>query len=196
MLDLLFIVEIAWCTILIAIQGVKRALLYSGGVLASGFAGSQLSGWFAKVLLPPASHSFLWLQSQLSVDTKSVLILSGFIPAEPVLSGLPQNTWITIHIVQTMFFIGITLAVLTLFVVVAYLSNALYDRPQPYKRKMEALLFTPLLALSTGIYAAIITGVLVGNLAWLHEFVVLRTPVAHSVGMHWIAHILSTRTPN
>lgn len=190
MLDLLLFAEIAWCTVLISAQGPRRALLYSGGVLTSGFAASQLSGWLARVLLPVASQSFLWLQSQISLDTQNAAVLSGFIPAEPVLSGLPNSSWITEHIVKTMFYIGITVAVFLLFIVVDYLYNALYDRPQSPRRRGERVL-TPLLAMGTGVYLALLTGVLLGNLAWLQQFTPLTHSAAHSLSMHWIQRLLA-----
>lgn len=194
MLDLFLIAEIAWCTLLMVMNGARRALLYSAGILTSGFAASQFSGWFAKVLLPPAGQSFLWLQSQLSLDTQSVSILSGLMPAEPVLSGLPHGEWITLHIVKTLFFVAITCAVFLLFVVASYLSSALYDRPGVQTSAFGAYLLTPLFAAATGLYAAVLTGLLLGNLAWLHEFAPLRTAVAHSLGMHWIAQLLGLVT--
>jgi len=191
MLDVLFLAELAWCSIFIAVQGIERALLYSGGIVASGYAASQLSGWLARIFLPQTSETFLWLQAHVTLAAQGVSVLSWFIPAEPVLSGTTQTAWVTLHIVKTLFFIGITGAIFLLFMVVSYLSTALYDRPQPAKRQGEAVLWTPLLAVTTGLYATVLTGVLVGNLAWFQNLTGLALPVAHSFAMEWIGRLMT-----
>ncbi|OFW78931.1 MAG: hypothetical protein A2201_07535 [Alicyclobacillus sp. RIFOXYA1_FULL_53_8] len=191
MLDVLFVAELAWCSIFIAVQGIQRALLYSGGIIASGYAASQFSGWITRIFVPQTSETFLWLQAHVTTSVQGVSVLSRFIPAEPVASGMAQATWITMHIVKSLFFIGITASIFLLFLVVSHLSIALYDRPQPAKRKGETLFWTPLLALTTGLYATVLTGVLVGNLAWFQDFTGLAWPVSHSLAMAWMGRLMS-----
>ena len=190
MLDLLFIVEVTWCTLWILFQGPERALLYSGAVITSGFVASQTSGWLSKVLLPTTSSVFSWIVTHVSMSDSAISVLSGFVPAEPVMAGGAHPQWIAYHIVKIMFFISITLAVFLLFVVIAQLSKALWDGDGRERTLTLGLRMLTLgLSVGTALYAGVLTANLVANAAWLQTFSGLAHPAATSMWMVWSMHI-------
>jgi hypothetical protein len=190
-IDVLLIAEITWCTLLLKHKGVHATLLYAGGILTSGYVAFQLSAWLSDKFLPPVSPAFHWIESHISSDAQSVSTLSAFLPSIPASGGFQHSQWIAMHLVRTFFFLTITVAVFALFVVIDYLSDALWDRPLFVQRIHHTVLLTSL-ALGCGIYVAWLTVILFTNLAWLQNFSVITSELTHSIGIRAVGRAAST----
>lgn len=189
MLDMLFLVEWTWCAVLISARGVQLAVLCSGGLIASAYVASQLSGWMTRSFTPQGSVAFLWLQGHVSSAPGVISALSGFAPVTTVTTGgIHLHQAVALHILHTMFYIAITTAVFLLFVMVWHFSRAVWDRTTnaaPRRDVASVLLST----MCGGILIAF-TGIFIGNIAWLREVPLLAHAVEHSIGMSYIAQVV------
>ncbi len=73
-------------------KGLRRAVLYAGGIISAGYVAANLTRWLATAFIPPTSSAFHWIQSQISLNTQTVSALSRFVPPEPAVSGIDQYT--------------------------------------------------------------------------------------------------------
>ncbi|MCF8565697.1 hypothetical protein LLE49_13310 [Alicyclobacillus tolerans] len=191
MLDIFFFAELVWCSFLIGIRGLNQAMIYTAALFTTGYVSQTLSKWIADTFVAPPSPVFKWVESHISNRAEAVSALAGMIPPEPASTMASSHVqWITVHIVRTLVFLFITAAVFVLFHVVSKLTDALWDRPERQFGKTPAI-FSPLLAIASGAYLVVLTGVFIGNLAWLQDFSGLSAPAAHSLGLHWIAYVLN-----
>jgi hypothetical protein len=186
--DILLLAEIAWCTLLLRMKGVYAATLLAGGIFTSGYVAYHLSGWIAKQFLPPVSPAFRWLENHLSYEAQSVSTLSAFLPPIPTTNGFQHSQWIALHLVRTFLFVAITGAVFGLFVVMNYLSDALWDRPNHRASPVSETL-TTCLSFSCGVYAAGMTVVLLANLSWIQDFSVMTPELANSIGIQAVSKV-------
>ncbi|WDL99161.1 hypothetical protein [Alicyclobacillus sp. ALC3] len=182
MLDLLFVMEWMWFSFSISTRGLQLAVLCSGGVVASSYAAAHLSGWMARTFTPPTSHAFLWLSHHISTRPDVISALAGFAPATTVATGGdPLHQALALHILHTLFYFVITIAVFGLFIMMWHFTNALWDREVAGSQRRSLL--TVGLSVSCGAYLTALTGILVANVAWLREVPFLAQATTHSFGM-------------
>jgi hypothetical protein len=189
-LDVLLLVEWAWCAMLLRARGLQLAVLCSGGVVASTYVAARLSTWMAKTFTPPTSPVFQWLQSNVSTRPDTVAALSGFAPAQAVAAGGPSLPHVlAFHILQVLFYLAITGAVFLLFVMVWHFSNVFWDADvtEATDRVRAA---TTVLSVGCGAYLAILTAIFLANIAWLRGLPFLASATAHSLGMQGVAALM------
>lgn len=188
MVDVFLLAEVAWWMMVMGKRGVSVNLLYTGGILASGYAALHVSGWLANTFVGPASPTLLWLEQHLVNDTQSVIATISLMPPVPASNAVAHSQWIALHIVKTLFFVAITAAVFTLFAVVYKLTDALWDQGSEEFPKQfgSAALF----AAASGAYLAVLTVVLAANLSWLQLF----TPVSDALSQSLVAHAVGRAT--
>jgi hypothetical protein len=191
MLDLIFIAELIWCTILLRVKGFYQSLIYAGGVLTSGYAAFQLTNWLAKRFSVPSNPAFQWLSHHLTTDSESVTTLSRFIPPESAsFSQMKHTQWIAYQVMRGMMYVSISAAVFLLFVAIIYLSAAVWDRPFPHLFRFDSHMATVASAVS-GTYVAVLSAVFLANLAWINTFGVIGDAVHHSLTISWIGRAIA-----
>ncbi len=192
MLDLLFVIEWMWCSLSISTRGLQLAVLCSGGFIASSYAAVHLSGWMTRTFTPPTSYAFLWLSAHISTQPDVISALAGFAPATTAATGgLPLHQALALHILRTLFYLVITIAVFGLFIMMWHFTNALWDREAAERQRRSVL--TVVLSIGCGAYLTALTGILVANVAWIREVSFLAQATAHSFGMagvQTVVHLL------
>ncbi|MBX5435790.1 MAG: hypothetical protein IRZ33_01080 [Alicyclobacillaceae bacterium] len=191
MLDLLLILEVAWCSRWLRASGPREALIRSGAILASGFAGANLSDWMARVLVPPAVPVLRWVEARVSLDAGAIPALAAFVPPETAAwTDTVQVQWIAYHVTQTLLFAGITAGVIAFFAVMNRLSDALWDPVSTATRRLDGWI-APAAALLSSVYLALLTATVFAQLAWLRPFAWVIGEARKSVAVHvagWLVH--------
>lgn len=193
MVDVLLIAEIAWCTLYLGQQGIRKALVYACGLMVSGYVSGQVSGWLVRTFVPPASPAFHWLARQISALAVQQPVLAQYLPPTSTASGgMPLSQWIAYHVVQALFYVAFTGASLTLFLVGGMIHDALWDLPHHRTTPAVAIL-TSTLGLASGLYVAAVTAVLLANLSWIGALGGLTPFAASSIGIDWVGKFLTSR---
>lgn len=193
MLDLIMLAEWLWCTVLFAGKRLERSLVLAGGAVASGYTAYVAAPWLTRTLVPISSPVYQWALRQVRLDTEPVGAIHGYIPPMAASTTLTQVHWVTTHLLLALMFGLVTLAVFLCFLTTAALRETLWDLTYApltwYRRWCIAGL-----ALTAGGYLTVITAVLLGNLAWLHDLAWLQSLAAQSLVIrgvgYFAAHVL------
>jgi len=188
--DLIMLVQFAWCIIWLRSKQVHDTLLYAGGVLAAGYVGWMVSDWFTQWFVSPSSPTLLWLEGHLNTDATAVSTLSWMIPPQPVATSSVAPNWVALHVAHSFVFLVLTGAVFTLFVVIVYLRRALWDTPSRLQDNTHSL-SSGIVALAASTYLVALTLLLLNDFAWIRDCQWLVKPIQSSwavaVATHFIA---------
>lgn len=187
MIDLFLFIEIVWCTILLGLRPVEKAILYAGGVLASGYVSSQITPWMERTFVAPSNAAFLWLQEHINGDVESVVGQASYMPPEPASVGMTNHPqWIAYHIVSVLLYIFITGAIFAAFLAVCSLRDALLVRVQ-HGNSLRPVSIG--LGAVCGLYVAFLTAVAIANLSWIGAFHNLGETAHASISIRLIAFL-------
>ncbi len=191
LLDILLIVEIAWCMVLIGQKTMERTLLYLGGLISAGYVASISSSWATQVLVGRNNAAMTWIAGQIKAPAQPVGLLATVLPPTSAIGGHGINSeWIALHVATAILVFLMTISVYALFVVVSQLAFALWDSPDVQttgtNRKISYLL-----GLGGGVYIAFLTGTALANLSWLRSFSILSDAVGHSILLSFASTLIS-----
>ncbi len=188
MIDLLFFVEIAWCTVWLGTRPLWRALLYTVGIVTAAVTGLFTSSWLTSILAPPASAVFRWLTGQVEDPAEAVGYLHAFLPpqAAAAVSTANMHQWIAYSILRTMILLLITMAIFWLFVLVVWLVEALWDVKINQRASMTFTVPAVAAGIITGIFVSALTGYGIIHAAWLRTLSDLSLAGRHSFGIYAI----------
>jgi hypothetical protein len=186
LIDVFLLAEITWMVVWFRNKGLRRAVLYAGGIISAGYVAANLTRWLATAFIPPTSSAFHWIQSQISLNTQTVSALSRFVPPEPAVSGIDQLQWLALHIIQGILFAAITTAIFLAFVITGYLSEVLWDGPSTLDGEKNRI-STALMGAGCGLYVCLMTCLLFINLAWFKGLPLLSGMLQHSVAVNLLA---------
>jgi hypothetical protein len=188
LLDLIYLAEVVWCIVWFRGKGMRRVVLYAGGIVSSGYVATQLSDWFAKTFVRPSSTVFLWIESHISTDSETVTALSRFVPPEPTWSGLNHTQWIALNVIKGILFVAMTLSIYLVFLTVSYLVDALWDQRHPFDSQTDGLV-SSLFGFGCGLYIVVLTNMLLVDLAWFKEVPGIGHVLNESVLFHVTAKL-------
>lgn len=189
MIDLLVVVEWVWCQILLTHRGIQRTLILVGGALASGYTAAVLAPWLERTLTPPTSTAFRWALAQVQTKAVPVGVIHDYIPPLPASAGHNASAWVASHVLISLMYVLITVAIFSVFVMVVVLRETLWEIPNmPPTRVQRAT--SILLAGGASTYLTVIFVVLIGNLSWLRDFGWMAEQTAHSLAVTAVGHIV------
>lgn len=190
MIDLLLLAVFSWCTVWVSARGVDKALLYCGGVTASGYLATEMSGWFLRTFTPPSSPVLRWLSGQVAAQPPNETAVAALLPAEPAGGfGSISHQWMAWALLHSMLLVGLTVAVFALFLLMASLSAALWDHPSSGRQARRTVLSTTL-AVGCGAYATVLVGLTIVDVSWLHALSALPGLLQQSMGVAGISHLM------
>jgi hypothetical protein len=184
MLDLAFFALWCWCALWIALAGRRRALLYGGGVSAASYVASVASGWLVRIFAPQSGAVMTWLTQH--IDIQAATRTFWFPPVPAGTSGVTAAGWAALQIVRAIAFVWIVTAVLLLFVVVAYLRDALWDVPDPHRPDAVSVV----LGMAAGGWMLAVLAWLVARLSWLDSLHGMTEALDHSLWLHAVIRMV------
>ncbi|MCL6631768.1 MAG: hypothetical protein K6T63_03970 [Alicyclobacillus herbarius] len=190
-IDLVLLLEIAWCSVFFGCRGRTRASLSMAGMLVAGYSAPVISGWLAEVLVPPGSRVMAWLTQQVAAPPTAVPVLSAFLPAHEVaVAYSTPGQWMALTLLRGLLTTAITLAVFLLFVITSYLVDV-YRRTPDVRGRFGGWSPTTLtLGAGCGVYWAFLTAVSIADLSWIRPFSFLAEGASTSLGLHAAAFLL------
>lgn len=183
MIDLLFVVEIAWCTVWLGTRTRWRALLYTAGAVTACAIGLFTSTWLTGVLAPPASPVFLWVSGQVQNSAQAVGYLHAFLPPEAAVAVnvANQHQWVAYSILRTAILLLIAFAIFWVFMLVVWLIDALWDVQKADETSFRVE--STVAGLFTGVLISTLTGYGLVHAAWLKALSDLSGAGLHSYGI-------------
>lgn len=186
MIDMLFAVEIAWCTVWLGTRTRWRAFLYTVGAVTACVIGLAASTWLTGVLAPPASPVFMWVSGQVQNSAEAVGYLHAFLPPETAAAVSVANVhqWVAYSVLHTAILLLISFAVFWLFVLVVWLVDALWDLQRNPKNGSSFRLVSTAAGLLTGLLVSALTAYGIAHAAWLKALSDLSGAGVHSYGIY------------
>jgi len=188
-MDVFFLAEVCWCTLLCGFHGIRSALILAGGFLSSGYLATQLSTWLEQTFVPPGSPAFTWLVTQVVAPPGAQSVLAQFLSPElTATSGANYNERIAVHVVHTLFFFAMTIAVFMLFLGTTYLIDALWDRPRGGAGGRIERVGSYGIGILCGLYIGLQTAEVIANVSWVREGTMFTSALDNSLWMKAIGH--------
>lgn len=186
LLDVALLALGAWCAWWVATAGRRRALLFGAGLAVATYVAVMGDGWVARMFAPPSNPVMNWIQQH--VDVTEALNSWWFPPLPAAAVSLPLVQWTALQILRALVFTGILIAVLMLFVVMAYLRDALWDAPEAHGVDAVSLC----IGFTSAGWLTAVSAWLLARLAWLHPLAPLASTVASSLWVHAVLTLVDS----
>jgi len=189
MMDIIFLAIFCWCVLLMIRKDFDKALLYAGGVIAAGFVATQISEWVTQRFASPVNALYHWVAVQVTTQPPGIGVLSIFLPPVETMTSANTSIWIATHVVRVLLQVSITIAIFILFVVIAKLSDALWDRESLLPSNLNRIM-TVFISLGTATYVIVLSVLFTTSLAWIRQFPLLSKSISQSIVAQTTAKIL------